>query len=316
MFSPDAFSSVRVLVVGDVMLDRYWYGDVDRISPEAPVPVVGVTNAQERAGGAANVAQNVTALGAQCTLLSAVGDDEPGKKLTEVLRNSGAKLLLHKDGDMNTTVKLRIISRNQQLLRADFEKRPSHEILSACLSDFRRVIADVDIIIISDYGKGGLLHIKEMIGDAKKHNIPVIVDPKGSDFGRYHGATAITPNTKEFSQVVGPWENEMEFRALGHRLLNDSDSQYVLVTRSEQGMSLFRRDGSVIDSPARAREVFDVSGAGDTVVSAFAVSHAAGFEDELKLRIANAAAGIVVGKLGTATATQHEILADMQAVDT
>ena len=313
MFAPGAFDSVRVLVVGDVMLDRYWYGDVDRISPEAPVPVVGVTTSQERAGGAANVAQNVTALGAQCTLLSVVGDDEPGRNLSEMLRTSGTKLLLHKDTDMKTTVKLRILSRNQQLLRADFETRPSHEILAACLSDYRRLIPDVDIVVISDYGKGGLLHIEAMIGDAKRMNVPVIVDPKGNDFRRYRGATVITPNTKEFAQVVGPWRDESEFRSLGQTLLSELDSEYVLVTRSEQGMTLLRRDGSVVDSPARAREVFDVSGAGDTVVSAFAVTHAAGLEDELKLRVANTAAGIVVGKLGTATATQREILADIQA---
>ena len=313
MLSPGAFESVRVLVVGDVMLDRYWHGDVDRISPEAPVPVVGVNSLEERAGGAANVAQNVTALGAHCTLLSVVGDDEAGKSLDHVLKGSGAELILHKDADMQTTVKLRILSRNQQLLRADFEAPPSHEILSTCLSDYRRIVSEVDVIIISDYGKGGLVHIKEMISDAKRINVPVIVDPKGSDFSRYHGATVITPNTKEFSQVVGPWQDDSELRSSGHGLLNQLDLEYLLITRSEQGMTLLRRDGSVIQSRARAREVFDVSGAGDTVVSAFAVSHAAGLKDEVKLHVANTAAGIVVGKLGTATATESEILTDMKA---
>ncbi len=313
MLAAGVFKSVRVLVVGDVMLDRYWYGDVDRISPEAPVPVVGVTGLEERAGGAANVAQNVSALGARCTLLSVVGDDEPGSSLRSLLRGSGAEVILHKDPDMKTTVKLRILSRNQQLLRADFETRPSHEILAACLSDYRRQLAGAHVVVISDYGKGGLLHIREMIGAATQAGIPVIVDPKGADFDRYHGATVITPNTKEFAQVAGKWLDESELRSSARLLLERLNLEYLLITRSEHGMTLLRRDGRFIDSPARAREVFDVSGAGDTVVSALAVSHAAGLDDELKLRVANVAAGIVVGKLGTATASESEVLADLQA---
>lgn len=315
MLSPGQFNNLRVLVVGDVMLDRYWYGDVERISPEAPVPVVGVTGLEERAGGAANVASNITALGAQCVLLSVVGKDEAGDSLRNILQSSGAKLALHIDSEAKTTVKLRILSRNQQLLRADFETRPSHEILSLCLSDYHQALVESDIVIISDYGKGGLLHIEEMIAGAREQNVPIIVDPKGTDFKRYRGATVITPNIKELQCVVGQWNDEVDLHSRANALLKELSLESLLVTRSEHGMTLFQHDGAVLNSPARAREVYDVSGAGDTVVSAFAVSFAAGLADKEKLAIANTAAGIVIGKLGTATVSEAELLSSLQSLD-
>lgn len=307
VLSRDAFGRAHVFVVGDVMLDRYWFGDVDRISPEAPVPVVSVAHSEERAGGAANVACNVDALGARCTLLSVTGDDEAGRRLTEILAETGINTVLMVDARAETTVKLRILSRNQQLLRADFESSPDHEVLRGCLRQFHGHLPDVDVVLMSDYGKGGLYHIREMIAASVQAGKPVIVDPKGSDFERYRNASMLTPNIKEFEQVVGSCDGEQETELKARRLMEELDIGAVLLTRGEHGMCLYPRGADRIERGAAAMDVYDVSGAGDTVIGACAVASAAGLNPEQMLLLANAAAGIVVSKLGTATATFDEL---------
>ncbi len=306
-----SFKAARILVVGDVMLDRYWFGDVHRISPEAPVPVLKVSRVEERPGGAANVARNITSLGANCTLLSVVGADEAGDCLQRLLtEQGGVKALLHRDEGFSTIVKLRAIARQQQLLRIDFETPPSHEVLKAKLAEFKVNLPDCDVVILSDYGKGGLAHIAEMIKAARAAGKPVLVDPKGDDYARYQGATLLTPNRSEFHDVAGSWNSEAELTAKAEKLRTELHLDALLVTRSEEGMSLFRA-GSVLHEPTQAREVFDVSGAGDTVIATLAVMLASGAELGDAVRIANRAAGIVVGKLGTAVVSREEILQDM-----
>ena len=304
----DQFSHIRTLVVGDVMLDRYWFGKVDRISPEAPVPVLAVQEEQVRAGGAANVAHNLLALGAKSTLLSVVGDDQAGREIQQILDEYGAQTKFTIDTNFKTIVKLRMIAQNQQLLRADFEQKPSEEVLAQCLSDYQLAVQDADVVILSDYGKGGLTHVATMIDLARGAGKPVIIDPKGSDYSRYKGATLITPNMKEFEAVAGTVSSEADFSRKAQALRNDLDLDYLLVTRSEQGMSLFTRAGEQINSPATALEVYDVSGAGDTVISLMALVAVSGFTNEQKLTLANTVAGIVVGKLGTAVATIDEVI--------
>jgi len=296
----------RVLIAGDVMLDRYWFGDVDRISPEAPVPVVKIARTEERPGGAGNVARNAAALGARTTLLSATGNDEAGAALERLLAADHVRTSFHRDPAVPTTVKLRVIGRQQQLLRIDFETAPSHEVLATKLNDYDRLLADTDLVILSDYGKGGLAHIATMIGRARAAGTPVLVDPKGEDWARYRGATIITPNRGEFRQVVGRWQDAGEMAAKAQALRAELDIGVVLVTRSEEGMTLCTAAG-VVDIPAVAREVYDVSGAGDTVIAALGVLLGAGADLESAVRIANEAAGIVVGKLGTAVAMPDEL---------
>jgi rfaE bifunctional protein kinase chain/domain len=308
---PD-FAAARVLVVGDVMLDRYWFGEVNRISPEAPVPVLKVTRVDERPGGAANVARNIAALGGKATLLSVVGDDEAGACLEKLLTQHGnLTALLHRDSSISTIIKLRAVARHQQLLRIDFETPPSHEVLHAALADFRTQLPLADVVILSDYGKGGLTHIAEMIRLARDAGIPVLVDPKGDDYARYAGATLLTPNQSEFVQVAGSWRDEAELNFKAQTLRNDLQLEALLVTRSEDGMSLFRAD-DVAHEPTLTREVFDVSGAGDTVIATLAVMLASGANLLDAMRIANRAAGIVVGKLGTAVVSREEIVRDME----
>jgi rfaE bifunctional protein kinase chain/domain len=302
---PDT-SNARILVVGDVMLDRYWFGDVTRISPEAPVPVVKVERMEERLGGAANVARNAAALGAHVSLLCVVGEDEAGRSLERLLADAGIDAVLHKDFGLSTTVKLRVIGRQQQLLRIDFENAPDHEVLRAKLREFERLVADADVLVLSDYGKGGLAHIAEMITLARAAGKIVLVDPKGEDYRRYAGATVLTPNRAELRQVVGRWtsEEDMENRAQSLRISLNLDA--LLVTRSEEGMTLFSAAGSAYQ-PALAREVYDVSGAGDTVIATLAVMLASGMDMSGAMVLANRAGGIVVGKLGTATVNREEL---------
>ena len=300
-------SQVRLLVVGDVMLDRYWFGQVSRISPEAPVPVVKVDRMEERLGGAANVARNAASLGAVTALLSVVGIDEAGRTLARLLADGQIDAALHVDHDIDTIVKLRVIGRQQQLLRIDFETEPSHEILQAKLADFERRVVDSDVVILSDYGKGGLVHVAEMIRIARSHDKPVLVDPKGDEWGKYAGATVITPNRSELKQVVGSWKTEEELAAKARKLRGDLGLEALLVTRSEEGMTLFAEEAH--HQPALAREVFDVSGAGDTVIATLAVMIAAGADWAESIRVANVAAGIVVGKLGTAVVARQELVA-------
>jgi rfaE bifunctional protein kinase chain/domain len=305
------FDGAKILVVGDVMLDRYWFGDVSRISPEAPVPVLKVERVDERPGGAANVARNIAALGAQATLLSVVGNDEAGACLEKLLsEHRNLVALLHRDNTISTIIKLRAIARHQQLLRIDFETPPSHEVLHTALKDFHAQLPLADAVILSDYGKGGLAHIAEMIRLARAAHKPVLVDPKGDDYARYRGATLLTPNRSEFREVAGSWKTEAELDKKAEKLRTELDLDALLVTRSEEGMSLFRAN-EVLHEPTHTREVFDVSGAGDTVIATLAVMLASGAGLPDAMRIANRAAGIVVGKLGTAVVSRDEIVQDM-----
>jgi D-glycero-beta-D-manno-heptose-7-phosphate kinase len=298
----------RVLVVGDAMLDRYWFGAVDRISPEAPVPVVRVNREEERLGGAANVALNVKTLGAQATLLTVVGDDEPARKLRQMLERQGVAALLGSDPQLYTIVKLRVIGRAQQLIRVDFENQPDHEVLAGMLSDFERVLPQHDAVLFSDYGKGGLTHIPRMIELARQLGKPVLVDPKGSDYNRYAGATVITPNRAELAQVIGQWSSEAQLFDRAQALRREHSLDALLLTRSEEGMSLFDSRGHV-QVPTQAREVFDVTGAGDTVIATLAAMLACGFDLRAAMPVANRAGGIVVGKFGTASVSYEELFA-------
>lgn len=300
-------SQARVLVVGDAMLDRYWYGAVERISPEAPVPVVAVNSSEERPGGAANVASNVTALGAHCTLMAVTGDDADADSLTAILESQRIRPELLRDKLVNTTVKLRVVSQQQQLIRIDFEAPASKDSRRKLLDDYLDRVNEFDVVILSDYGKGGLGDIREMIYAARKNNVPLVIDPKGDDYSPYKGATLITPNRKEFELVVGRCQNEDELVEKAKGLVEKLELEAILVTRSEEGMSLIYRSGNVVHMPARAREVFDVTGAGDTVIATIATAYAAAAEPADALHFANIAAGIVVGKLGSATATPEEI---------
>jgi D-glycero-beta-D-manno-heptose-7-phosphate kinase len=306
---PD-FTRAKVLVVGDVMLDRYWFGDVDRISPEAPVPVVLVRRTEERPGGAANVARNITALDGGATLLAVIGPDEAGNSLERLVMAEKVTPSLHRDAGLSTTVKLRVIGHQQQLLRIDFERAPSAEALATKLDLYDRLVAQADAVVLSDYGKGALLHVQEMIQRARRHGKPVLVDPKGSDYARYRGATVLTPNRSEFREVAGRWNDEGDLARRAQTLRAELDLEALIVTRSEEGMSLFTAAESW-HIPTRAREVYDVSGAGDTVIGVLALMVAAGADLHAAMRVANHAAGIVVAKLGTAVATREELAASL-----
>ena len=302
------FQAATVLVVGDVMLDRYWFGDTHRISPEAPVPVTKIERTEHRAGGAANVARNIASLGGRAILLSVTGDDQAASDLAELMKQDKVDAELFRDASISTTIKLRVIARNQQLIRLDFENRPTHEILRQATDAFRQRLPESDAVILSDYGKGGLIHVTEMIDAARDADKAVLIDPKGSDYLRYRGATMITPNRAELKEVVGAWadENELTFKA--QELRRNLRMQSLLLTRSEDGLSLFSEDG-VLHNPTAAREVYDVSGAGDTVIASMALSLAAGLSESDAMKISNAAAGVVVAKVGTAVCSLEELLA-------
>lgn len=296
----------RVLVIGDVMLDRYWFGDVNRISPEAPVPVVRIEKCEERLGGAANVARNIAALGAQTSLLGVVGNDEAGNKIEQMLREHSIQANLNRDASISTIVKLRVIGRQQQLLRIDFEERPTHTALRSKLDQFNALMPEYDVIVLSDYAKGSLVNVAEMIAAAKKLSKLILVDPKGEDFLRYKGASVLTPNKSELRQIVGSWETEEQLTDKAQRLREELEVEALLLTRSEEGMSLYTA-GGVTHFPALAREVYDVSGAGDTVIATLATMLGAGMPLVDAVTIANKAGGIVVGKLGTAVVTREEL---------
>jgi len=294
-----------VLVVGDVMLDRYWYGDASRISPEAPVPVLLFTGEEVRLGGAANVAANCAALGAKTRLLSVVGRDEAGQRLEKLLKAKRVAASLHRDARVHTTQKLRVIARRQQLLRIDMERAPSTEVLASKLADFRAALGDCDVVLLSDYGKGGLEHIGVMIREARKAGKRVLVDPKGDDYARYKGATVLTPNLAELRVVVGSWKNEKDLADRAQALREKLKLDALLLTRGEDGMVLFSK--KVFRVSAEKREVSDVTGAGDTVIATLAVMLAAGQSLESAVRAANRAGGIKVTKFGTAEVTLKEI---------
>ncbi|MCD4487077.1 D-glycero-beta-D-manno-heptose-7-phosphate kinase [Chromobacterium vaccinii] len=303
-----SLTKAKVLVVGDVMLDRYWFGDVSRISPEAPVPVAKIGRSEERAGGAANVARNIAGLGGNATILSVVGDDEAADALEHLLREDGIVTLFKRDAKIATTVKLRVVARQQQLIRLDFEDAPSHEILAGKLEEFADIVAAHDVVILSDYGKGGLTHVAEMIQLARAAGKPVLIDPKGDDYSKYAGATLLTPNRSEFRQVAGGWKDEASLTVKAEAMRRELNLDALLVTRSEEGMTLFRADGA-LHQPTLAREVYDVSGAGDTVIGTLGLVLAAGLPLPVAMDLANAAAGVVVGKLGTAVCSQQELFA-------
>ncbi|WP_126456885.1 bifunctional D-glycero-beta-D-manno-heptose-7-phosphate kinase/D-glycero-beta-D-manno-heptose 1-phosphate adenylyltransferase HldE [Sulfuriflexus mobilis] len=303
---PD-FSKAHVLVIGDIMLDRYWHGDTSRISPEAPVPVVRVADAEERPGGAANVALNIVALGASVTLLGVTGNDEPADTLQQRLEDAGVECHFLRLTGQPTITKLRVLSRHQQLIRLDFEDGFAEYNPEDLLLQFRTYLADVDVVLLSDYGKGTLRGAPALIESARTASKPVLVDPKGMDFDHYHGASLITPNLSEFEGVVGPCADDIDLAERGEALCRRLGLDSLLVTRSDKGMSLLRPANVPVHIPTQAREVYDVTGAGDTVIAALAASMAAGQSAEQAMSIANLAAGIVVGKLGTATASVAEI---------
>ncbi|MBN1240966.1 MAG: bifunctional D-glycero-beta-D-manno-heptose-7-phosphate kinase/D-glycero-beta-D-manno-heptose 1-phosphate adenylyltransferase HldE [Gammaproteobacteria bacterium] len=302
---PD-FSALRVLVAGDAMLDEYWFGDTGRISPEAPVPVVRTRSAEQRPGGAANVALNLAALGARTTLAAIVGTDDRGAHLTSALERRGVRCRFVRSDSLPTVHKLRVLARNQQLIRLD-----SEESLAAAAADFGAAFADAlqqaDIVILSDYAKGTLSRARELIALAGEAALPVLVDPKGADFERYRGATLLTPNQAEFQAVAGPWGSEAEFLQKGDALRADLDLDGLLVTRGERGMALFTRAEPPVVLSAEAREVFDVTGAGDTVIALMGAALGAGLSAEQAAQLANLAAGLVVGKIGVASVTRAEL---------
>lgn len=301
------FDKAQVLVVGDLMLDRYWQGPTSRISPEAPVPVVKVEQHEDRPGGAANVALNVTALGAGVSLVGLVGKDEAGKALEKQLQSARVHCAFSVTESEPTITKLRVISRHQQLIRLDFEEPFSHDYSDAIAEATSPLLSNVNVLVLSDYGKGTLSDCQQLIAEAKAQNVSVLVDPKGSDFARYRGATLLTPNLSEFETIVGHCKTEDELVSRGQSLAKELDLDALLVTRSEQGMTLIRADREELHFPARAREVFDVTGAGDTVISTLAAALAAGEDLPNAVALSNIAASIVVGKLGTAAISAPEL---------
>jgi rfaE bifunctional protein kinase chain/domain len=306
LHSLTTLSDARILIVGDVMLDRYWFGEVNRISPEAPVPVVRVERREERLGGAANVARNAATLGAQTGLLGVIGQDEAGAVVEGLLTDLGISSYLNRDPAISTIIKLRVIGRQQQLVRVDFEDAPTDTVLRDKLTQFNALIDKYDVIILSDYAKGSLVNVADMISVGKKLGKRILVDPKGDDFARYKGASILTPNRSELIRIVGNWKSEEELTTKAQNLRRSLDLEALLLTRSEEGMTLYL-DNEVVNFPAVAREVFDVSGAGDTVIATLAVMLGNGVALKEAVRIANLAGGIVVGKLGTATVTREEL---------
>lgn len=306
-FPKQAASAVRVLVVGDVMLDRYWFGEVERISPEAPVPVVHVGKREDRLGGAANVARNAAALGAKVTLAGIVGRDEPGREVHAMLADVGiAAALVDDDQAHPTTLKMRVLGRQQQMVRVDFEGRPSMACVKGLTDRVMQLMSAHDVLVLSDYDKGALAEVAALIAKARELGLPTLVDPKGLDYSRYRGASLVTPNRSEMQQAVGHWHDEEDLTARAQQLREQLALEGLLVTRSEQGMTLFTQ-GARHHVDAQAHEVFDVSGAGDTVLATLAVVRGTGASWVDAMRWANRAGGIVVGKLGTSTVTVEEL---------
>lgn len=301
------FERAHILVVGDLMLDRYWHGTSSRISPEAPVPVVNVSETEDRPGGAGNVALNMAALGSKVSLISIIGDDEAGQILHDRLRTAKIHTNLQVSNTKPTITKLRVVSRHQQLLRMDFEEKFDERDSSEFASKVKSLIGRANALVLSDYAKGSLPDCQALIAIAREAGVPVLVDPKGNDFTRYHGATILTPNFHEFEAVVGKCATEQEVVDKGEALMRELDLQALLVTRGEQGMTLLRHHQPELHLPARAREVFDVTGAGDTVIATLAAAIAAGQPLPEATALANLAAGIVVGKMGTATLNPAEL---------
>jgi len=309
------FGRTHILVIGDVMLDRYWHGNAYRISPEAPVPILNVTDTQERPGGAGNVALNLSALGCQVTLLGIIGDDEAGRILERQLETANVRCHFHRLPDFPTITKLRVLGQHQQLVRLDFEKALDVLKSENLVPEAKQILLNnkIDALVLSDYAKGTLHHAQAFILAAKAINVPVLVDPKSSNFTLYQGATLITPNRKEFETVVGRFEDETDMATRGYGLLRDYDMKALLVTRSEHGMTLLRENVAPLHLPTRAREVYDVTGAGDTVIAVLAASLAAGESLDKAASLANTAAGLVVEKLGAITISVAELRHALQS---
>ncbi|MBR6877398.1 MAG: D-glycero-beta-D-manno-heptose-7-phosphate kinase [Neisseriaceae bacterium] len=305
------FQAARVLVVGDVRLDRYWFGEVNRISPEAPEPVAKINETEHRAGGAANVARNIAAMGAQVGLLAIVGDDEPAKILDGLLQHDGIENYLLRSKTMPTVCKLRVLARHQQLIRLDFEETPDESCLKEIMLKFGELVSQYDVLILSDYGKGVLNEVALMIAAARTVGKPVLIDPKGADYTKYAGATLLTPNRAELKEAAGAWTDETGLTLKAQGLRESLNLTGLLVTRSEEGMSLFRAE-QIDHQPTRAQEVYDVSGAGDTVIAMMGLCLAAGYDWLEAMHMANAAAGVVVAKLGTAVCSFDELTAALQ----
>jgi len=303
-------SDTRVLVAGDVMLDRYWFGEVSRISPEAPVPVVQISGSEERLGGAANVARNVTALGAHATLVSKIGQDEAARCLKDLLEQAHIESRLQIDPDKPTTIKLRVLSRRQQMLRMDFEA-PHHETTSLDTDQLLPLLNNHDAIVLSDYGKGTLAQPQPWISAARHLGLPVLVDPKASDFSRYAGATILKPNLSEFTRAACSRADDGNFSVRAESMRRTLGLELLLLTRSEHGMSLFDIHGEHY-FPAKVREAFDVCGAGDTVGAVMITLFAAGIQGKVSAWLANQAAGIAVSRTGTTAVTMEELMASLQ----
>ncbi len=301
------FQQARVLVVGDVMLDRYWHGKATRISPEAPVPVVRVNNREDRPGGAGNVALNIAALGAAASLVGIVGADEAGEELRSRLQAAGVLCDFAVSTEAPTITKLRVIAQHQQLIRLDFEQDFGAEAVASLEARTEALLGNAQVLVLSDYNKGALQNTRELIAAARARGIPVVADPKGSDFSKYHGATVITPNLSEFETIVGKCRTEEELSARGLKLMAELNLEALLITRGEHGMTLLRPGHPELHMPTRAQEVFDVTGAGDTVVAVLAASLAAGHSLDEGTALANLAAGLAVGKLGTAAISGPEL---------
>jgi D-beta-D-heptose 7-phosphate kinase/D-beta-D-heptose 1-phosphate adenosyltransferase len=303
---PD-FSCARVLVVGDVMLDRYWHGDTGRISPEAPVPVVRVQQEEQRPGGAGNVASNIAALGGRPVLLGLVGEDEAARSLAQGLGDAGVDCRLLAAPGWPTITKLRVISRHQQLIRLDFEEVPEALDAAPLVQGVETLLGETDLVVLSDYGKGTLSRVEAIIERARMAGKPVLVDPKNQDFSRYRGASLLTPNLAEFETVVGRCRDDAQLAEKGFALVREGRLGALLVTRGEQGMTLLVPGQPPCHMPTHAREVYDVTGAGDTVIAVLAAGLGAGLPMESATRLANLAAGVVVGKLGAASVSRAEL---------
>lgn len=302
-------SNAKVLIVGDIMLDQYWLGDSSRISPEAPVPIVNINDMESRLGGAANVAMNVSSLGANATLLGICGEDENASRLQDLITGTSIHSQIINNSKINTLTKLRIVSRNQQVIRLDFDDEKYHLETKNVLEAFSELIAEHEVVVISDYGKGTVDQVAELIKRARAKNITVVVDPKGNEFEKYRNASVITPNYSEFIRIVGSCEDEDEFNLKAKNLCKDLSLDALLVTRSEKGMSLFVCDEPPCYFPTHAREVYDVTGAGDTVVGLIASALSANYSMQDAIKIANVGAGIAVSKFGTVSVTINQLKA-------
>lgn len=301
------FDLTRVLVVGDIMLDRYWHGGTSRISPEAPVPVVKINQLEERPGGAANVAMNIASLGGLVKLVGLTGIDEPAQILQKSLSQCHVQCEFVEVASHPTITKLRVMSRSQQLIRLDFEEGFDNIDVAPLLLKIESQLPNINVMILSDYAKGSLTAVADMIAMANQHQIPVLIDPKGADFSRYAGATLLTPNLSEFEAVVGRCHSDDELVKKGMQVLEDFQLKALLITRSEHGMTLLQKAKPALHIPTQAKEVYDVTGAGDTVIATLAASLSAGKSLEEGCYLANAAASVVVGKLGTSTVSFVEL---------